>query len=79
LVAEKIAAGLAAWRRVRAGRHPSARSEPADDGPDREPAGPEGGRDSANRFHNEVLLTSADNLDDELLGWLRGAYDLAGR
>jgi hypothetical protein len=35
-------------------------------------------RVSANRFHNEMLLDSADALDAELVGWLSDAYALAG-
>lgn len=31
---------------------------------------------SAHRYHNEVKLTSPDEIDPELLGWLRDAYDL---
>jgi hypothetical protein len=31
---------------------------------------------SANRFHNETIVTSTDDLDGELLGWLKSAYDL---
>lgn len=35
-------------------------------------------RVSANRWHNEILLTAPSEIDAELLGWLRGAYDLSG-
>jgi hypothetical protein len=35
-------------------------------------------RASANRYHNEMLLESADDIDDELLGWLAAAHALAG-
>ena len=31
---------------------------------------------SKNRYHNEVRLTSPDDVDAELTGWLREAYDL---
>ena len=34
-------------------------------------------RVSANRFHNELLLESADDLDDELFGWIADAAALA--
>jgi hypothetical protein len=33
---------------------------------------------SANRYHNEMLVASADEIDDELMGWLTGAHALAG-
>lgn len=33
---------------------------------------------SANRYHNEMLVASADEIDDELIGWLAGAHALAG-
>jgi hypothetical protein len=32
---------------------------------------------SKNRFHNETLLTSPDDVDSELLTWLEHAYRLA--
>jgi hypothetical protein len=32
---------------------------------------------SANRFHNELLLTSPADIDAELLSWLSEAYDLS--
>ena|SRR2546430_13677300 len=32
-------------------------------------------RVSANRYHNEVLLAATGDLDDELVGWLRQAYE----
>lgn len=31
---------------------------------------------SARRWHNEVLLQSVDDIDDEVLEWLAAAYDL---
>lgn len=31
---------------------------------------------SKNRFHNEVKLTSPQEIDEELLGWLKEAYAL---
>lgn len=31
---------------------------------------------SKRRWHNEVKLSSPGEVDDELLGWLRAAYDL---
>jgi len=31
---------------------------------------------SKNCFHNELKLTSPDEIDEELLGWLRDAYAL---
>lgn len=31
---------------------------------------------SKNRFHNELKLTSPDEIDAELLGWLKDAYAL---
>lgn len=31
---------------------------------------------SANRYHNEVLLTSAGDIDDELTDWINQAYTL---
>jgi hypothetical protein len=31
---------------------------------------------SRNRFHNEVKLFAPDDVDDELIGWLRDAYAL---
>ena len=31
---------------------------------------------SKNRYHNEVKLTSPDEVDAELVGWLKEAYDL---
>lgn len=34
-------------------------------------------RVSANRFHNEMLLTSPADVDAELTGWLRNAYDIS--
>jgi hypothetical protein len=33
-------------------------------------------RVSANRWHNEVVVSSPGDLDAELLGWLRQAYEL---
>ena len=32
---------------------------------------------SRSRFHNEMLLDSPDDVDDELIAWLRDAYALA--
>ena len=32
---------------------------------------------SANRFHHEIKLVSPSEVDDELIGWLREAYDLS--
>jgi hypothetical protein len=32
---------------------------------------------SANRFHNELLLSAPSDIDAELLVWLRGAYELS--
>jgi hypothetical protein len=32
---------------------------------------------SKNRYHNEVKLTSPDDVDAELTAWLREAYDLS--
>jgi hypothetical protein len=34
-------------------------------------------RVSANRFHNELLMTSVQDVDDEVIGWLRRAYALS--
>ena len=31
---------------------------------------------SARRFHNELKLTSPDDIDAELIGWLKEAYNL---
>ena len=31
---------------------------------------------SKNRFHNELKLTSASEIDEDLLGWLKDAYAL---
>ena len=31
---------------------------------------------SRHRFHNELWLTSPDDVDDEIIGWLREAYAL---
>lgn len=31
---------------------------------------------SANRFHHTIRLTSPDDIDGELLNWLKQAYDL---
>lgn len=33
---------------------------------------------SASRYHQEVKLTSIADIDDELLEWLRAAYNLSG-
>ena len=35
-------------------------------------------RASANRYHNELLVDSADALDEELRGWIAEAHALAG-
>jgi hypothetical protein len=35
-------------------------------------------RASANRYHNELLLASAEDFDDELMGWIAEAHALAG-
>ena len=35
-------------------------------------------RVSTNRYHNELLLDSAEALDDELIGWIADAHALAG-
>jgi hypothetical protein len=34
-------------------------------------------RVSASRFHQEVKLSSADEVDDRLIGWLKEAYALS--
>jgi hypothetical protein len=31
---------------------------------------------SKSRFHNEIKLVSPDDIDEELLGWLKDAYSL---
>ena len=31
---------------------------------------------SAKRFHNELKLTSPNEIDDELISWLKSAYEL---
>jgi len=31
---------------------------------------------SARRFHNELKLTSPNEIDDELISWLKSAYEL---
>jgi hypothetical protein len=36
-------------------------------------------RVSANRYHNEIVLHSTDELDDEVASWLRTAYSLTRR
>src|SRR5215207_810907 len=33
---------------------------------------------SASRFHQEVKLTSADEVDSMLVGWLKDAYSISG-
>jgi hypothetical protein len=33
---------------------------------------------SASRFHQEVKLTSADEVDADLVGWLKEAYAISG-
>ena len=35
-------------------------------------------RASANRYHNELLLESADAIDEELMAWIAQAHALAG-
>lgn len=35
-------------------------------------------RASANRYHNELLIESADAIDDALMGWIAEAHALAG-
>jgi hypothetical protein len=35
-------------------------------------------RASANRYHNEMLLETAGDLDEELIGWIAEAHALAG-
>ncbi len=35
-------------------------------------------RVSANRWHNEILLNGPDEVDDEVVAWVLGAYPLAG-
>jgi len=35
-------------------------------------------RASANRYHNELLVESADAIDGELMGWIAEAHALAG-
>ena len=32
---------------------------------------------SKNRYHQEVKLAAVDDIDDELLGWMRDAYKLS--
>ena len=34
---------------------------------------------SAKRFHHEIKLTSPSEVDDELAGWLRQAYELSAQ
>ena len=34
---------------------------------------------SAKRFHHEVKLTSPSDVDDELAGWLKEAYELSAK
>jgi hypothetical protein len=34
-------------------------------------------RTSANRFHHEIKLGAVEDLDAELQGWLKAAYDLS--
>ncbi len=31
---------------------------------------------SKNRYHNELKLTSPDEIDEEVLGWIKEAYEL---
>ena len=35
-------------------------------------------RVSANRWHNEMLLSAPSDVDAEVLGWLKQAYELSG-
>jgi hypothetical protein len=35
-------------------------------------------RVSANRWHNELLLSAPEEVDDEVAGWLRAGYALSG-
>jgi hypothetical protein len=35
-------------------------------------------RASANRYHNEMLVASPGEIDDELMGWIAAAHALAG-
>ena len=32
---------------------------------------------SSNRFHQEVKLTSLEDIDSRLLGWLKAAYEMS--
>lgn len=32
---------------------------------------------SAHRFHHEVKLTSVSDVDEELMSWLRNAYEMS--
>lgn len=34
-------------------------------------------RASANRWHHEIRLSSVDEVDVELIGWLRDSYDIS--
>lgn len=34
---------------------------------------------SKNRYHSEVLLENPDQVDHELIGWLKDAYSLSGK
>ncbi len=36
-------------------------------------------RVSANRWHNEMLLSAPSEIDAEVLGWLREGYELGGK
>ena len=33
---------------------------------------------SANRWHHEIKICDAEEVDREILGWLKNAYDLSG-
>ena len=33
---------------------------------------------SPNRWHHEIKIASVDEIDGEIIGWLRASYDLSG-